>query len=122
MMRAKEFINEDTHTLPKEHVTAIRGAVTMPSGNMSTGSAYLNYRFGLALAGAPEFPTKATNDIGGDPLLSTYTDEELEIINYAAKQVGAGKVKRLSSNRSTELDNTNKQSIIAKPKRNKFGV
>ena len=121
-MRANEFINEDTHKLPKEHATAIRGAVTMPSGNMSTGSAYLNYRFGLALAGSPEFPTKATNDIGGDPLLSTYTDEELEIINYAAKQVGAGKVKRLSSNRSTELDNTNKQSIIAKPKRNKFGV
>lgn len=121
-MRAIEFINEDKHKLPQEHSAAIRGAVTMPAGNMSTGSAYLNYRFGLALAGAPEFPTKATNDIGGDPLLSTYTDEELEIINYAAKQVGGGKVKKISSNRSTEISNTNVVSPVAKPKRNRYGV
>ena len=121
-MRANEFINEDTHKLPKEHSAAIRGAVTMPAGNMSTGSAYLNYRFGLALAGAPEFPTKTTNDIAGDPLLSTYTDEELEIINYAAKQVGGGKIKKISSNRSTEISNTNVVSPVAKTKRNKYGV
>lgn len=121
-MRANEFISEDVHKLPKEHSAAIRGAVTMPAGNMSTGSAYLNYRFGLALAGAPEYPTKTTNDINGDPLLSTYTDEELEIINYAAKQVGGGKIKKLSSNRSTEISNTNVVSPVAKIKKNKYGV
>lgn len=118
-MRAKDFITEES--LDKEKAAAIKGAVSLPDAGIN-GSSYTNYRFGLAMAGAPDYPTKAKGALGGDPLLSTYTDEELEIINYAAKQVGAGKVKRLSSNRSTELDNTNKQSIIAKPKRNKFGV
>ena len=121
-MRANEFISEDKHSIPKDQKAAIRGAVTTPKGNMSTGSASLNYRMGIALAGAQEFPTKKTNDINGDPLFSTYTDEELEIINYAAKQVGGGKIKKISSNRSTEISNTNVVSPVAKPKRNKYGV
>ena len=121
-MRANEFISEDKHSIPKDQRAAIRGAVTTPKGNMSTGSAYLNYRMGIALAGAPEFPTKATNEIGGDPLFSTYTDEELEIINYAAKQVGAAPVKRITNNRSEELSNTQTVSPVAKPKRNRYGV
>jgi hypothetical protein len=119
MMRAKEFITEES--LDNDKAAAIKGAVSLPDATIN-GSSYTNYRFGLAMAGAPDYPTKAKGALGGDPLLSTYTDEELEIINYAAKQVGAGRVKRLSSNRSTELSNTNKQSIVAKPKRNKYGV
>jgi len=121
-MRANEFIAEDVHRMPDDHKSAIKGAITSPKGNMSTGSAYLNYRMGIAMAGAPEFPTKATNEIGGDPLYSTYTDAELDIINYAAKQVGAAPVKKITNNRSEELSNTNKVSPIAKIKRNKYGV
>lgn len=121
-MRAIEFVLEDKHSLPKDQKAAIRGAVTTPAGNMSTGSAYLNYRMGIALAGAPEYPTKKENDINGDPLFSTYTDEELEIINYAAKQVGATPVKRITNNRSEELSNTFKTSPVAKKKKNKYGV
>ena len=121
-MRAKEFISEDKHNMPDDHKAAIRGAITTPAGNMSTGSAYLNYRMGIALAGAPEFPTKSTNDINGDPLFSTYTDEELEIINYAAKQVGATPIKKITNNRSEELSNTYVTSPVAKPKKNRYGV
>jgi hypothetical protein len=121
-MRAREFINEDKHSMPDDHKAAIRGAVTTPAGNMSTGSAYLNYRMGIALAGAPEYPTKKTNDINGDPLFSTYTDEELEIINYAAKQVGATPIKKITNNRSEELSNTYVTSPVAKPKKNRYGV
>jgi len=54
--------------------------------------------------------------------LSCYTDEELEIINSAAKMVGAGKVTRLSSNRSEELSNTNTQSPLPAKRKNKYGV
>jgi hypothetical protein len=54
--------------------------------------------------------------------LASYTDAELEIINAAAKMVGAGKVRRLSSNRSQELSNTQVVSPIAKKKKNKYGV
>ena len=118
-MRAHEFIIEsDTPAQPQDiqadHLAAIKGAVSMPdiSMNKSNGSAYLQYRFGIALAGAPEFPTKAVGAMSGDPLLSTYTDAELEMINAAAKMVGAGRVLKVSDNRSTELSNVNKASPI----------
>ena len=46
------------------------------------------------------------------PILSAYTDQELEMINAAAKMVGAGPVKRMTNNRSEELSNTNKASAV----------
>jgi len=128
-MRAREFINEDVppasgKKLAPDQVASIKGAISIPgiSINKSSGSSYMNYRFGIALAGAPEYPTLASGAISGDPLLSTYTDEELEMVNFAAQQVGAGKVTKLSDNRSRELDNVQKTSPVAKPKRNKYGV
>ena len=128
-MKIKEIITEgDKHAdfkkLPGDQMAAIKGALSIPgiSLNKSNGSPYEQYRFGLAMAGAPEYPTQAAGAIAGDPLLSTYTDEELEIVNAAAKMIGAGKVKRLSSNRSEELSNTNKVSPVASPKKNKYGV
>ena len=118
-MRANEFIIEadvgaNANDLPGDQVAAIKGAISMPdvSINKSNGNPYTNYRFGIALAGAPDFPTKAAGAFAGDPLLATYTDEELEMINAAADMVGAGRVKKLSSNRSTELSNTQKISPV----------
>ena len=64
------------------------------------------------MAGAPDYPTKAAGAFSGEPLLSTYTDAEIDIINAAAKMVGAGPVKKLNSNRSEELSNVNKVSPV----------
>lgn len=114
----------DLKVIPRDQVDAIKGAITMPSisQNKSNGSSYTQYRFGIALAGAPDYPTKAAGAFAGDPLLATYTDEELEIVNAAAQSVGAGPVRRLSSNRSEELSNTNKQSPVPPKKKNRYGV
>lgn len=101
---------------------SIKGAVTTPEANNNAGDAYKSYRFGLAMAGAPEYPTKAESEIGGDPLLTTYTDEEWNMVQYAAKQANVGPLKRLSSNRSVELSDTNKKSAIVPAKRNKYGI
>lgn len=103
---------------------AMKNAMTLPDLNQSTGSAYLNWRMGVALAGAPDYPTKAEADnwIGGDPLLSTYTEEEMDMVKAAALAVGAGKIENWSGKRSQELPDTQKVSPVAKPKRNKFGV
>jgi len=135
-MKINEIIAEGTttaqgthakgHTEPisDEHKAALQNAATYPDLNQSTGSAYFNYRMGIALAGAPTYPTKmaADNWIGGDPLLSTYTDVEQEIVNAAALQVGAGKAQKWSNKRSEEIASTHKQSPIAKPKKNKYGI
>ena len=120
-MRAKEFITEGTSEGPAQpnnfadsHMDAIKGALSMPdlSINKSNGSPYIAWRFGIAMAGAPDYPTPPNGPMAGDPLLSTYTDVELEIINAAAKSVGAGKIKKLSDNRSSEMDNVHKVSPI----------
>lgn len=115
-----------TKNINKVQKAAIKNAITIPALNMSTGSggAYMNYRMGIALAGAPDYPTKmeADNWIGGDPLLSTYTDEEFEMIKKAAEQVGAGTIQDWSGNRSVEVADVNKTSTVAKIKRNKYGI
>lgn len=122
-MKISEIITEGGNKpLPKIAKTGLKGAVTTPDANNNAGDSYKNYRFGLALAGAPDYPTKATNDIGGDPLLTTYTDEEWKMIQYAGKQANVGPLKRISSNRSEELPTTYKTSPVSKPKKNKYGI
>jgi len=124
-MRAKEFISEakfgtasDIHANPKKlaksHYSAIKGAISMPdiSQNKQSGSPYMQWRFGIAMAGAPDFPTPPAGAFAGDPLLATYTDVDLEIINAAAKFVGAGAVNKLTDNRSTEADYVHKTSPV----------
>lgn len=124
-MRAKEFIAEtkygsaeDIHANPtllaKSQVAALKGAISMPdiSQNKQGGSPYAQWRFGIAMAGAPDYPTPPAGAVAGDPLLATYTDVELTIINAAAKMIGAGEVKKLTDNRSTESDIVNTTSPV----------
>lgn len=134
-MRVREIIAENTSgagyktkgkmdPMPKQTKAAMKNATTMPGLNMAHGSAYTGYRFALALAGAPDYPTKMAADswLGGDPLLSTYTEEEFDMVKKAALQVGAGTIENWSGKRSEEMADTQKTSPIAKPKRNKYGV
>lgn len=122
-MKINEIITESgMHPISKDQKAAMKNATTFPDQNMSTGSAYKGWRFGIALAGAPEYPTKADNWIGGDPLLAPYTKEEMDIINYASQQVGDGSKQTWSNSRSQEMDNVQKVSPTAKQKKNKYGV
>ena len=113
-----------TKKIDKEKKSAMKNAATLPGLNMSTGSMYMNYRMGIALAGAPTFPTKIEADswIGGDPLISSYTQEEFEMVKAAALQVGAGTIENWSGKRSEEMADVNKTSAVAKPKKNKYGI
>ena len=135
-MRAHQFVKEGTttgqgtkakgHTEPpdKTYKASMKNMSTMPDQNSSSGSAYLNYRMGIAMAGAPNYPTKMAADswLGGDPLISTYTEEEFEMVKAAALQVGGGKIENWSGNRSKEMADTQKTSAVAKIKKNKYGV
>lgn len=124
-MRACEFVIEakygsasdvpaNSSKMPKSHRAAIKGAISMPdiSQTKQGGSPYTQWRFGIAMAGAPDFPTPPAGAFAGDPLLATYTDVDLEIINAAAKSVGAGEVKKLTDNRSTEAEHVQKISPV----------
>jgi len=124
-MRAREFVAEakfgsaadvpaNSQKLPKSQHSALKGAISMPdiSSNKQGGSPYTQWRFGIAMAGAPDYPTPPAGAFAGDPLLATYSDVDLEIINSAAKSVGAGRVNKLTDNRSTEADYVNKTSPV----------
>jgi hypothetical protein len=124
-MRAREFVAEarfgsaadvpaNAQKLPKSQHSALKGAISMPdiSSNKQGGSPYTQWRFGIAMAGAPDYPTPPAGAFAGDPLLATYSDVDLEIIISAAKSVGAGRVNKLTDNRSTEADYVNKTSPV----------
>ena len=108
--------------IDKSTKRASKQLATTPNANLNGGDAYLNYRMNLALAGAPDYPTKAESEIGGDPLYSAYTDAEWEMLKIAARETGAGPLKSLNRKRSEEMPDVNTTSTIAKPKRNKYGV
>jgi hypothetical protein len=124
-MRAREFVAETRYgnagdkpanakLMAKSAVTAIKGAISMPdlSQNKQGGSPYLQWRFGIAMAGAPDYPTPPVGAVSGDPLLATYTDVDLEIINSAAKMIGVGEVKKLTDNRSSEHEAVHRVSPV----------
>ena len=124
-MRAREFVLEarfgsakdipaNPKRIPKSHLSAIKGAISMPdiSQNKQGGSPYTQWRFSIAMAGAPDYPTPPAGAFAGDPLLATYTDVDMDIINSAAKFVGAGAVNKLTDNRSREADYVHKTSPV----------
>ncbi len=102
----------DGKKLPHDHMASIKGALSLPSISMnkSNGSSYMQYRFGIALAGAPDFPTDPAGAFSGDPFASTYTNAEREMIDYALQQVGGGSPTEMSDNLSRETDETHKVS------------
>ena len=123
-MRAREFVAEarfgsakdvpaNPKKLPKSHYSAIKGAISMPdiSHTKQGGSPYTQWRFSIAMAGAPDYPTPPAGATAGDPLLATYTDAEMEKINSAAQMVGAGRVNKLTDNRSTDRKSTRLNSV-----------
>jgi len=124
-MRANEFMTETRYgtakdmpasgnKLPKSQRSALKGMVSMPdiSQTKQGGSPYTQWRFGIAMAGAPDYPTEPAGAFAGDPLLATYSDVDMAIINAAAKSVGAGRVNKITDNRSTEADWVNKTSPV----------
>jgi len=150
-MRAKEFVrrqlNEkatitsatpdapyagqgDSDDLADEHLAGLNHAVSFPSISMnkSNGSSYLQYRFGLAMAGAHPnphdhmpVPMSTGGAFSGDPLIAPFSDQDLEIVKAAGKHIGAGKMTKLAD-RSNEMSDTNKISPVAKQKKNRYGI
>ena len=150
-MRAKEFIRKrlmekasitaatpdapyagqgDSDDLADEHMAGLNHAVSFPSISMnkSNGSSYLQYRFGLAMAGAHPnphdhmpIPMSTGGAFSGDPLIAPFSDQYLEIVKAAGKHIGAGKMTKLAD-RSNEMSDTNKISPVAKQKKNRYGI
>ena len=118
-MRAHEFINESSKIQPMhpEHKSAIKGMNSFPNQQMNSGNATLNWRMGIALAGAPDFETPKNNYLNGEPVFYGYTPEEQEMIDFAAKQVGDKNKRTHTTGQSKEHESTHVVSPVRKVKR-----
>jgi len=83
---------------------------------------YGMYRFGIAMAGAPDKPVAKEGPAKDVPAVWMYSKGEEDIVNQAQKNQGIKGKTIVGKGPSQELKSVNKQSIVAKPKPNKYGV
>lgn len=89
-------------------------------------SDYVQYRLGLAVAcanGKDPVDMDTVSWIGKKKSTHPYSAEEAEMLKQAYKVAGAEYTDLNDGDlESKELDNINKTSPVAKPKRNKYGI
>ena len=110
-MRAREFIGEaGKSTLRKSAVDSIPGARIYPE--LDNSSPYHSYRYGIALAGAPDIPMDKDGPTGQKLVTISYSKADDEIVDAASKQMGF-KNNQLTPKGSTELDSAETASPVA---------
>lgn len=117
-MRAHEFINEGNHKskLRKSASQSLSNLETWPELD-NNNHPYLAYRFGVAMAGAPDEDMDRNGPIGSSFTTLGYTDADKEITDAAAKIMKV-KSTKVSGKGSEELTSTNTVSPV--PDRNKL--
>jgi len=118
-MRAKEFIAEEATAFSVDVQNALPNVRIHP--DLDNSSPYKAYRYGIAMAGAPNNQGDPLAGIGQKMITVGYTDADDAIIASADKFMSS-KSKPITSKGSQELKDTNKTSPVAKVKRNKYGV
>jgi hypothetical protein len=119
-------VNEMHRTLIREgklrqgSKDAVPGMNAWPALN-NNNNPYTAYRFGIAMAGAPDIKTDKSGPNGGDFITLSYTDGDDEILNSAAKQMGI-KSSSIAAKKSKETDDVHRVSPVANKKRNRYGV
>jgi hypothetical protein len=115
------YAGKGAEELHHVHIQALKNAMSVPniSMNKANGSPYMQYRFGLAMAN-PNM--ERAGAMSGDPLITAYTEEDLQKVKDAAKALGAGAITHLSDGVSNEAEGGNKVSPVRKQKKNKYGV
>jgi len=117
-VRIKEFIVE-ADKLRRSAEAAIPDAHFYPA--LDNSSPYASYRYGIALAGSPEYSMDKNGPTQSKMVTSAYTDGDAEIINKANKSMGV-KGKALTSKKSQESSTVDTSTPVAQIKRNKYGV
>jgi hypothetical protein len=83
---------------------------------------YDMYRLGIAIAGGDHYPVNGFGPANDSPAVWMYTQEEAEKVAKAEKRQGIKGTTVVGKGQSSELDSTNKKSITASRKPNKYGV
>lgn len=109
-MKINEIVSESK--LQQAAHDATPDLQTWPELN-NNNSPYAAYRFGMALAGSPDFSMDKHGPVGGDFTTIGYSLADKEILDGAAKMMGIGS-KQQTSDGSKEVDDVNKTSTTRK--------
>jgi hypothetical protein len=119
-MRANEFINEGrTGSLQPDVADALPATYAIPE--LKNQDPYLQYRFGVAIAGAKGAKKRAEDNVpqfvaqsawGENEIVVSYGIDLDNIIDDALKQMGMSGKKRLSTVDSEETSDVGKNSPI----------
>ena len=122
-MKISEIISEaKTPTPSTEAEAALPGARDWEELNQSNDG-YLQYRFGIATAGAPDPQYMPGRTATHQNLITVgYTQADNDILDAAAKALGVKTARQLTSNGSNEPTDINKSSVVAPRKKNRYGV
>jgi hypothetical protein len=107
-MRAREFIHETK--LRKDTVNSIPGAHRWDA--LDNSSPYHAYRFGIALAGMPDYPMDLEGPTGQKLVTIGYTEADDEIIKATGEHLGFQGV-LVTPRGSKELNSTETKSPVA---------
>lgn len=107
-MKIRDIVTEGLTDMRPGARDAVPDLELYPALN-NNNNPYLAYRFGVALAVAPDTHMNSEGPIGSDFVTIGYTDADKEIIDGAKKLIGVTSEKK-STKRSKEADWVNKQS------------
>jgi hypothetical protein len=122
-MKVNEIIAEGKKTpTPQENAeAAVPDARDWEDLNQNNDG-YLQYRFGIAMAGAPDPQYMSRTATHQNLITIGYTDADNEILDAARKALGVKAARRLTSKKSEEPSEINQVSVVAPRKKNKYGV
>lgn len=119
-MRAKEFITEGrTGSIQDDVAKALPATYAIPE--LPNQDPYLQYRFGVAIAGAKGAKKRSEDNVpvfnkesawGENEIVVSYGMDLDNIINDALKMMGMSGKKRLSTKKSEETNDVGKQSPV----------
>lgn len=119
-MRAKEFINEArTGSIQDDVAKALPATYAIPE--LKNQDPYLQYRFGVAIAGAKGAKKRAEDNVplfnkespwGENEIVVSFDPSIDEWLNDALKMMGIKSKKRLSTQHSEEADDVSTKSPV----------
>lgn len=118
-MRAKEFITESNGRLLPDQADALPATYVIPE--LPNQDPYLQYRFGVAIAGAKGKSQREKDGVssmnresafGENEIVVSYGHDAGEYIDDALKTMGLRGKKRISTPTSIETPDVGKQSIL----------
>ena len=110
-MRAKDFIISETREkIAKDAKAAI--PLSQRWDNLDNSSPYHAYRFGIALAGMPDYPTDLEGPMGQKLMTISYTEADDQIIKATGKHLGFQGIIQ-TPHGSNEVSDTNTVSPVS---------